>query len=138
MKIRSLFSFGLCLYIFAGAAEAQRLQGVAVSDKKIPRVQARFGSGDGSGGLAGTCSVQTSSHTNASFEGGAYVGQGGFAEQEVAAVSYTLSPSDFPIKIELIEKIFGTDGRDASFFAGMTAAEWHKKAAEGLWPHFPG
>ncbi|MFM8699455.1 MAG: hypothetical protein ACKOF7_12525, partial [Phycisphaerales bacterium] len=42
--------------------------------------------GDG-GGTAGACDPVVSTHTNASFEGGQYIAQGGFAEQEVAAVA---------------------------------------------------
>lgn len=51
---------------------------------------------------------QVSTHTDALFEGDTYVAQGGFAEQEVAAASYTIPADAFPIKIELIEMIFVT------------------------------
>ena len=43
------------------------------------------------GGVAGACPPVISTYTNASFEGGQYVAQGGFAEGEIAACSYTVS-----------------------------------------------
>jgi len=48
---------------------------------------------------------QVSSKTTASFEGGTYTAQGGFAEGEIAAVSYTLPGNLFPLRITLIEAI---------------------------------
>jgi hypothetical protein len=52
--------------------------------------------------------TNTSSHTNAPFDGGTYVAQAGFAENEIAAASYILTPDQFPVKVELMEMIFAT------------------------------
>lgn len=49
---------------------------------------------------------QVSSHTSTSFEGGTYAAQGGFAENEIAAVSYTLSAGSFPARLSLMEFVF--------------------------------
>ncbi len=48
------------------------------------------------------------SHTNANFGGGSFVVQAGFAQGELSAATYTLSPSSFPIKIDLVEVIVAT------------------------------
>lgn len=52
--------------------------------------------------------TNTSSHTDADFEGGSFVMQAGFAEKEIAAASYVLTPDQFPVKVELMEMIFAT------------------------------
>ncbi len=46
----------------------------------------------------GNCGV-LASHTSALFTGGTYTLQGGFAEQEIAAVQYFVPASAFPIKL---------------------------------------
>jgi hypothetical protein len=46
---------------------------------------------------------ESRSHTTSSFSGGTYTAQGGFAEGEIAAASYTLPGSLFPLKITLME-----------------------------------
>jgi hypothetical protein len=48
---------------------------------------------------------QVSSHTTTSFEGGTYAVQAGFAENEAAVVSYTLSRGNFPARLALMEFI---------------------------------
>jgi len=52
--------------------------------------------------------TNTSSHTDADFQGGSYVVQAGFAQTEIAAASYVLSPDQFPVKVDLMEMIFAT------------------------------
>lgn len=47
------------------------------------------------------------SHTNLSFDGGTYTAQGGFGEGEIAAASYTLPGTLFPLKITLMEVLVG-------------------------------
>lgn len=49
---------------------------------------------------------QISTYTNASFTGGTYTAQGGFAEMEIAATRYVLPGNIFPIQIGLMEMIF--------------------------------
>jgi len=63
----------------------------------------------GGGSIAGVVECPgpvTRAHTDASFTGGSYVIQAGFAEDEIAAISFTLEPSQFPITIRSIEFIF--------------------------------
>ncbi len=51
---------------------------------------------------------QISTHTNASFNGGTYAAQGGFAQGELLAQTYTVPAAEFPIKIVSAEAIFAT------------------------------
>lgn len=64
------------------------------------------GGGAGEGGIAGCQSVST--YTDANFSGGSYVMQAGFAEGEIAAVSFALPANQFPIRIDTTEMIFVT------------------------------
>ncbi len=72
---------------------------------------------------------QVSTHTDASFTGGTYTAQGGFAESEIAAVSYTLPESMFPLKIVMIEGIFAQQATTEA-----TTTEW----AVWVWSGTPG
>lgn len=63
--------------------------------------------------------TNTSSHTDADFSGGSFIMQAGFAEQEIAAASYMLTPDQFPVKVELMEMIFATFQATES-----TTTEW--------------
>lgn len=74
----------------------------------------------------GGCPQEVSSHTDANFQGGVFVVQAGFAEGEIAAVSYQLSAADFPLRIDLMEMIFAT------FQATVqTTTEWSVMVWEG-------
>ena len=69
--------------------------------------------------LAGECG-NVSTHTDFDFDrGGSLVLQTGFEQGEIAAASYTLTPEDFPLKIETMEMIFAT--QDAVV---ETVTEW--------------
>jgi hypothetical protein len=53
------------------------------------------------------CNV-IASLTDANFNGGSFVAQAGFAQTEMAAATYTVAASEFPIKINLAEAILVT------------------------------
>lgn len=92
------------------AQDAPRYEALPVSVSRVvplPAVYRRGGQAQ-EGGVAGVCPPQVSTHTNANFQGGQYVAQGGFAEQEIAACSYTLAPEAFPIRLDMAEMIFAT------------------------------
>lgn len=73
----------------------------------------------------GSCQ-QLSSHTDASFTGGQYTVQAGFSETEIAAASYTLPASSFPLRVDLIEAIFATAGTTV-----QTTTHWSVLVWEG-------
>ena len=68
----------------------------------------------------------TSSHTDADFAGGSYILQAGMGEGELFAATYTLNPSDFPIKFESAEVIFGVSSASVS-----TTTQWSLLIYEG-------
>lgn len=70
--------------------------------------------------------TQVLTHSGANFQGGSFVLQAGFVEDEAAAASYTISPTEFPIKISLIEMIFGTDRASVN-----TVTEWEVFVYDG-------
>ena len=89
------------------------------------------GGGAGEGGVAGGCPQVQSTHTNASFEGGQYIVQAGFAEGEVAACSYTLSPGDFPLRLDLCEMIFAPSGSSVTTTTKWSVLVWQGTPANG-------
>jgi len=62
---------------------------------------------DGGFSTRARCNI-TSTHTDASFTGGSYFAQAGFAQTEIFAQSHVLQASDFPIRINLAETLFAT------------------------------
>ncbi len=99
--------------------------------RRLPLVLSAAGAGsggandDGKGGTRG-CS-ELVAHTNASFEGGSYVVQAGFAEHEMAAVSFTLPAAAFPIRIDSLEMIFATSNANQ-----VTTTAWSVLVWDGL------
>ncbi|MFM7259044.1 MAG: hypothetical protein ACKO3W_00430, partial [bacterium] len=83
------------------------------------------------GGIAGACPPVTSTYTNASFEGGQYIAQGGFAEGEIAACSYTVNASDFPLRIDLCEMIFATSATTVTTTTKWSVIVWEGTPATG-------
>ncbi|MBC7834124.1 MAG: hypothetical protein H7Y88_03365 [Phycisphaerales bacterium] len=86
----------------------------------------------GDGGLRGPgCPQQIASHTNANFGGGQFVVQAGFAEGEIAAASYVLAASAFPLKIDLLEFILATSGATQSTTTQYTVMVWEGTPSTG-------
>ncbi len=95
------------------------------------RIVFRRSAGTQEGGAAGTCNSVTSSHTNASFDGGQYIAQAGFAETEIAAVSFVLPASAFPVRIDLAEMIFATSGTIVQTTTHWSIMFWEGKPNNG-------
>jgi hypothetical protein len=72
---------------------------------------------------ADSCNV-ISTHTDANFAGGSFVVQAGFAESEVAAASYVIPASEFPIRINMIEGIFATSNATVSTTTAWSVLVW--------------
>jgi hypothetical protein len=101
--------------------------------KDTPWLVARPASngGGGDGGVAGQCTPVVSTHTNASFEGGQFIAQAGFAEQEIAAASYTLTAADFPLRVDLCEMIFATSNATVTTTTKWSVIVWEGTPATG-------
>lgn len=70
---------------------------------------------------------QVSTYTGASFDGGTYTAQGGLGEGEIAAVSYTLPASMFPLKVTQVECIFAQQNAVVN-----TTTQWSVLFWDGL------
>ncbi len=81
--------------------------------------------------IQGDCTPEVSSHTDADFTGGAYYAQAGFAESEIAAASYVLSASDFPLRVDLMEMIFATAGATTTTTTHWSIMVWEGTPASG-------
>ena len=81
--------------------------------------------------LAGSCPSEVSAHTDADFGGGQYTVQAGFAEQEVAAASWTLDPAVFPIRLDVAEMIFATSNANVTTTTEWTFFVWSGTPASG-------
>ena len=81
--------------------------------------------------VAGTCPPEVSTHTDADFGGGQYTVQAGFAEQEVAAASWTLDPAVFPIRLDVAEMIFATSNASVTTTTEWTFFVWSGTPANG-------
>ncbi|MFH0982877.1 MAG: hypothetical protein V2A79_15250, partial [Planctomycetota bacterium] len=105
---RSRFGRCCCLAVFGVAASAAWAEAPPtadavpeqVSERKVievpfdwdsvPVLQATVGSQSRSEGGLRTCPPEVVTHTDASFTGGSYTAQAGFAETEIAAASFTI------------------------------------------------
>jgi hypothetical protein len=72
----------------------------------------------------GTDCQLVNSYPSEEFTGGTYFVQAGFVENEIAAASYTLSPSLFPIRIDLVEALIGTAGTNVPTTTAYTILVW--------------
>lgn len=72
----------------------------------------------------GAVCPQNVTHTDASFEGGSYNAQAGFAQGEWAAVTYTVPASAFPLQINTIEMIFATSGATVQTTTHWSVGVW--------------
>ena len=116
-----ILSGALALSTMSSIASAQRMTALPMGSDDLPTMRVVLPVSDGGefGGLAGSCDPQVSSHTDADFGGGAFVVQAGFAQQEMAACSYTIPADSFPIKIDLAEMVFATSNSTMT-----TTTEW--------------
>lgn len=87
--------------------------------------------GDGLGGVAGTCPPVVSQWTDSNFGPGTYILQGGFAQQEIAAVSFTLDPSSFPLRLDMTEMLFGTSNASVQTTTKWSVLVWEGTPANG-------
>jgi len=98
----------------------------------IPEIgQLRVNLLGGGYGERDNCPV-TSSYTDASFSGGTYTAQGGFAEGEIAAVSYTLPAVYFPLRFQMVEFIFAQQNASVTTTTEWSVLVWDGRPNEGV------
>ena len=117
----------------AFAQEGSRLNPQLIGTKEVPNQPVVFRRSNYviEGGAAGTCPPQTSSLTNANFEGGQFVVQAGFVETEIAAASYTIPASAFPIRLDMAEMIFATSAATVQTTTKWSIFVWSGTPATG-------
>jgi hypothetical protein len=71
-------------------------------------------------------------HTNADFSGGSYVAQLGFAQNEIAAVTYDVPAGQFPIRIDFTEMIFVTSNANTQTVTEWTIYFWDGDPETGI------
>ncbi len=79
------------------------------------------------GGVSPAACNGVASHTDANFGGGSFNIQAGFAQTEMFAATYTLLPSEFPIRIDLTEVILATSNANQ-----LTVTQWSLLFYDGL------
>jgi hypothetical protein len=104
---------------------------VATPDMPVQRIVYRRSMGEQDGGAAQDCPQQQSSLTGASFSGGSYIVQAGFIEQEVAAATYTVPASAFPIRLDMMEMIFATSNASVQTTTKWSVIVWQGTPATG-------
>jgi hypothetical protein len=108
-------ALGLCLALPALGQQATPVPAESPNPRNVPlavqggpvdtmRVTLRPSGRRGGYQDRDNCPV-VSSHTDANFGGGTFTAQGGFAQNEIAAVSYTIPAAYFPLRITMIEAI---------------------------------
>ena len=109
-------------------AQAQRLQEAPLAKGEMHQFSARLSgnASDVSQRMLGACDSIVSSLTDADFSGGSFTLQAGLGEEEIAGASYTIDPSQFPIRIDLLEVIAGTNNATVP-----TTTEWSALFYEG-------
>ncbi len=81
--------------------------------------------GDGDdGGWGNRACDGDSTHTDADFTGGSFIVQAGFAESEIAAATYTMTASSFPLKINTTEVIVATSSTVVTTTTKWTMLFW--------------
>lgn len=78
----------------------------------------------------GSCPIYVT-HTDANFEGGSYIVQAGFAETEIAAATYTVPSSAFPIILKSAEMIFATSNAVVQTTTQWSILVWSGKPNTG-------
>ncbi|MBK8267914.1 MAG: hypothetical protein IPK83_06250 [Planctomycetes bacterium] len=85
----------------------------------------------GDGEPRGACPPVTRAHTDADFTGGSFTAQAGFAQSEIAAVSFVIPAADFPIRIDTAEMIFATSNASVQTVTQWSILFWSGTPATG-------
>lgn len=125
----------LCLC--TGVVAARDMQPLGPVDPRMERVEMTLRPGSYPGtalpqpSSQGSCPPVIATHTDATFEGGSFIVQAGFAETEIAAASYTLDAAVFPLKVEMMEMIFATSNTNVTTTTHWSILVWEGTPASG-------
>jgi len=122
----------LLLMSSAMGQETPRFEPLPVAFRDVPELLARIGDGSGwsEGGVA-DCAQSIVTWSSANFGGGPLIVQAGFAETEIAAVSFTVPADQFPVRIDLAEIIFATSSATVATTTEWSVLFWEGTPATG-------
>ncbi|MBC8309073.1 MAG: hypothetical protein ISR75_02185 [Phycisphaerales bacterium] len=80
----------------------------------------------------GSCPQVNVSLTDSDFEPGAYTLQAGFAQGESLGATYAVAAEDFPIRIDVMETIFGTSNATVQTTTHWSATVWDGTPTNGI------
>jgi len=79
----------------------------------------------------GPCPQETVTYSNHNFQSGSFVAQAGFVAQEIAAVTYTIDPLNFPIRIDRVDGLFGTQNPQVQITTHWSLLVWEGQPNNG-------
>jgi hypothetical protein len=83
------------------------------------------------GGIAGNCNSNLIGYSTHDFIDDAFVAQGGLVETEIAAVTFTVPAIEFPVRIDLVEAIFGTQNPQVQITTHWSLLVWSGQPNNG-------
>lgn len=114
--------------------EVQKLIEIPVSTERTTPLQVTLTPLEDGGprdGAPRDCPEQILTYSTANFGGGTFVIQAGFVAGEIAAASYTVDPSHFPIIINLMEMVFAQQGATVTTTTQWSVLVWEGTPATG-------
>jgi hypothetical protein len=112
-------------------SQTSRLRPLQIVAQPITTITAHHDGVAGGPAPRGNCPPTVATYTDANFEGGSFTVQAGFAQQEIAAVSFVLPASAFPIKINTAEMIFATQSSAVTTTTQWSFLVWSGTPATG-------
>lgn len=113
--------------------EAYKFDPMPVAFRELLELVAGAGGGGGGGqegGLA-ECAQQVRTYSGSTWGPGSYVVQAGFAEGEIAAVSFVVPAGEFPLRVDLAEIIFATSNATVPTTTKWSVLFWEGTPATG-------
>ena len=102
-----------------------RFSALPVDVNKLATMRVTFPGGSGDPPALRVPCSDVSTHTDFDFDNGREFNvQAGFAETEIFAATYTLPPEVFPITVDTVEAIFGTQGTAVQTTTAWTFFVW--------------
>ena len=87
--------------------------------------------GETDGANDGGCPEETVTYSTHNFMTGAFTAQQGFVETEIAAVTFTLNPASFPLRIDRVDGLFGTQTLSSQTTTHWTMMIWEGQPNNG-------
>lgn len=130
LSCTALAAFGLAGNAL-GEGEIYKFDPLPIALRDTIDLYATLGGGGGSEGGIAECIQALRTHSSANFGGGSFLMQAGFAEGEIAAVSFTVPANEFPLRFDLAEIIFATQNAVVTTTTKWSVLFWEGTPATG-------